>query len=68
MAHSEVISDFEYLRARAFIARTLVKEGRVSPETGLFFAVWPTREMRDQERKVRRTTIASRAYSPRLNV
>lgn len=62
-----VPSSFEYLRARAYVARTLVAGDALDPEIALALTVWPTRRIAEAERHVNRTTIASRAYARRLN-
>lgn len=67
MAQRAEPSEFEYLRARAQVARLLVRQGALAPESALAFAVWPTPKMEQAEQRVNRFTIAARAYSPRLN-
>lgn len=57
----------EYLLARACIARSLVREKTLNPLDALALTVWPTAELRVAEARVNRNTLASRAYSMKLN-
>lgn len=60
-------TEMEYLRARAFVARSLVRDGQVSPETALFYTVWPSGAVLRTEAKTNRNTIVGRANQKRLN-
>lgn len=41
------------LRARASVARRLIRHGQVSPWTGLFYVVCPTDAIREAEQEAR---------------
>lgn len=56
-----------YLAARAHVARRLIAEGRLAPDLGLSFVVWPTPEIQEAEQACPTGTIVSRAYGRRLN-
>lgn len=57
----------ELLRARATVARRLVRDGRLHPADALALAVWPTADTCDVERFLSRGTVATRAYGPRAD-
>lgn len=67
MGHHPEPAAAEWLRARAQVARLAVREGILHPADALALTVWPTRKVLSAERQVKRNTIASRAYSTRLN-
>lgn len=56
-----------YMRARAHVARRLIAEGRLDPDLGLSFVVWPTPEIEETERACPTGTIVGRAYSRKHN-
>ncbi len=67
MAHATHPGREEFLLARACIARSLVRAGTLDPSDALALTVWPSTKTKVAEQKVNRNTLASRAYSLRLN-
>ena len=60
-------SEAEFLRARAAVARRLVVLHKLDPLDALAQAVWPTNRVRQAEKMVSRSAIASRAHHPNWN-
>lgn len=52
-----------YLRARASVARRLIREGAIDPYDALAYVVWPTEEIREAELETPTGTIIGRAFS-----
>lgn len=67
MATTRDPGDQVFLMARACIARMLVRDDVMGPEEALAETVWPRPRTLMVEAMVNRNTLASRAYSKRLN-
>ena len=67
VAQGRTASQDMLLRARASVARRLVRDGTLDGELALAYTVWPTRPMLEREQKVGYGTLGGRAYGRRGN-
>jgi len=67
MPKDRVPTERMLLKARASIARRLVRDGLLDADVALAFAVWPTPAIREREQHVGYGTLGNRAFSQREN-